>query len=322
MDKLTKHILSLLNENEEWQDRYREYLKDIFDNNEKIDKGFHKPQGLSVYSTLGDRKSLTYYLRFKGQNVAKVTKSKRNGKIELECINCDKIKDCVTFDGKVNWRDSKASELRSFFKNLSSETKTKSQEHYVENTLLREFRKSVGKEKALRNIQPILLQGQFFQMPTPLACSNHKVDAVYQKQNGGGIDILARIRNKEGRIRLCIMEVKDENTNNESQADAMGQAVGYSIFIAKLLSEQPEWWEFFMGHQNKRKRLPSSLDQYDIDVVTIMPEGSSKEISSIDIPIPETGITLHCYSLYYDKDMFDACANLKFSGSFLNEIKQ
>lgn len=320
MEESINHILSLLNDNEEWKGRYEKYLKEIYENWVKKDKGFHKPEGLSVYCTFADRNTLTYFLRFKGQNVAKVTK--KDGKIVLECINCDKIKGCPNFNGSVDWKSSEASKLRSFFKNLPSETETKSPEHYVESSILKEFRKKNGDEKIIRYIQPVLLQGQFFQMPTPLACSNHKSDSVYRRQNGGGIDILARIRNSEGRLRLCVMEVKDENTNKESQADAMSQAVEYATFIAKLLSEQREWWEFFMGHHKKRESLPNTLDKSDIDVVTIMPEGSSKEIIDASIPIPETGITLHCYSLYYDNDIFKKDGKFKFSGSFLNEVKK
>ena len=45
-------------------------------------------------------------------------------------------------------------------------------------------------------------------MPTPLSASKKDIKYV---RIGGGIDILARIKHKDNNVRLCVMELKDEN---------------------------------------------------------------------------------------------------------------
>lgn len=214
MLNIINKTLEILKANSEWQERYKGYLSDIWSNPDKIAKGFAKPQGLSVYTTVGDRNNKNYYLRFKGQNVGKV-KVGRTGKVTLQCV----VKESTTHDIKgcplkykevVDWDSAEATKFRAFFKHLPLETKTKSPEHEVENALLQEFRKSIGAEKVLHNIQPVLLYGNFFQMPTPLKASTHNPE--YVKYSGGGIDMLARIKT-EGNChpRLCVIEIKDEN---------------------------------------------------------------------------------------------------------------
>lgn len=315
--------LGVLNANDEWQKRYSGYLSDIWKHSGKEAKGFHKPEGLSVYTTVGDRNAKTYYLRFKGQNVGKVVVTK-NG-IEIQCLvkeaETHNIKGCpLVYEEKVKWHSDEASKFRAFFKALSINTRTKSPEHYVENSLLKEFRKRERIEKALLNIQPVLLQGNFFQMPSPLKASTH--DPSYAKQKGGGIDMLARIRTAEGHIRLCVIEIKDENKDEESQKTAMSQAIAYATFIAKLLQHQPNWMEFFMGHKDQRDRIPSTLDKHDIEVVTIMPKGKTETFENKVIEIPDTQFKLHCHSLYYDKEKFVKSGTFDFSGTFLKEIKK
>lgn len=316
--------LGVLNANDEWQKRYSGYLSDIWKHSSKEAKGFHKPEGLSVYTTVGDRNAKTYYLRFKGQNVGKVVVTKNE--IELQCLvdkdaKTHNIKGCpLAYKEKVKWHSDEASKFRAFFKALSINTRTKSPEHYVENSLLKEFRKRERIEKALLNIQPVLLQGNFFQMPSPLKASTH--NPSYAKQYGGGIDMLARIRTAEGRIRLCVIEIKDENKDGESQKVAMSQAITYATFIAKLLQHQPDWMEFFMGHKARLGNNARTLDEHDIEVVTIMPKGNTEAFESEGIEIPGTQFKLHCHSLYYDKDKFEKSGKFNFSGTFLKEIRK
>lgn len=322
MTELTEKTLDLLNANSEWQERYDGYLKDILKNSDKKNKRFHKPQGLSVYTTVGDRNSKMYYLRFKGQNVSKVRVSKN--KITLQCIvnesTSHEIKDCpLAFNETVDWISNKASEFRKFFKGLNLKTKTKSPEHGVENALLEEFRKKRGSDKALKNIQPVLLHGNFFQMPTPLKASTHV--PTYVGPQGGGIDMLARIKTTAGHSRLCIIEIKDENKPSESQKAAMSQAIMYATFIARLLTKQPEWMEFFM-HESILNRQSVCLDETDIEVITIMPEGETDVFQNESIGVTGTKFTLHCHSLYYDKKEFEDTRHFKFSGTFLNEIRR
>lgn len=196
MLNIINKTIEILKANSEWQERYEEYLSDIWSNPDKTYKGFKKPQGLSVYTTVGDRNTKNYYLRFKGQNVGKV-KVGRTGKVTLQCVveesTTHDIKGCpLKYKEVVDWDSAEATKFRAFFKHLSLETKTKSPEHEVENALLQEFRKRIGAEKVLHNIQPVLLHGNFFQMPTPLKASTHIPS--YAEHSGGGIDMLARIK--------------------------------------------------------------------------------------------------------------------------------
>ncbi len=325
MLNIINQTLEILNANSEWRERYDGYLADIWSNPDKTNKGFAKPQGLSVYTTVSDRNTKTYYLRFKGQNVGKVKVSKK-GNVTLQCVVEDSkshdIKGCpLKHMETAEWISEKASEFRAFFKHISTETKTKRPEHEVENALLEEFRKNKGAEKMLRNIQPVLLHGNFFQMPTPLKACTHI--PTYAKYSGGGIDMLARIKTKEnGHTRLCVIEIKDENIASESQKTAMSQAVIYATFVAKLLATQPDWMEFFMGHKTKRNRNSSCLDPFDIEVVTIMPESNTETFQNKILEIPGTNFKLHCHSLFYNRQKFLKTRGFEFTGTFLKEIRK
>ena len=163
-------------------------------------------------------------------------------------------------------------------------------------------------------------------MPTPLKASTH--NPTYPVK-GGGIDILARIKPLNGTSRICVMEVKDENKPAESQATAMAQAVTYAVFIAYLLRSKSgqHWWDFFMENLLKatkekdgttRNEVPKSLH---IDVVTIMPQGTTEEFCDVDILLDELDTTLHCHSLYYDKEVFQKDETFIFSGTYPNQLR-
>lgn len=331
MYETINQTLSLLSDNDEWQRRYSKYLEDIWKNHDKCYKGFHKPEGLSLYSTVGERNENVYQLRFRGQTVAKIWSKGTVVKL-LSCVTsqgnyfprCPLKKEA----GPKDWYSPEASDFRKFFKKLYGEVKTKSPEHAVENALLKEFRKKDSNTKALLNIQPVLLHGQFFQMPTPLSASGNVIS--YAKENGGGIDMMARIRTKKDRICLCVCEIKDQNKRAESQRKTMSQALAYATFIAELVTVQPDWWEFFMGHREKRERNPTTLDKSIIEVVTIMPLGTTETYENGPIQT-SGGITLRCRSLYYDNEKYQKWLKSSekekespfvFSGTFLNEIKQ
>jgi hypothetical protein len=110
------------------------------------------------------------------------------------------------------------------------------------------------------------------------------------------------------------MEVKDENQPSESQSDAMEQALTYATFIAKLLRSKSgqKWWDFFMNRDSTSNPIPNPLE---IDVVTIMPVGSTAEFVDEIIPVPSHNTFFHCHSLYYDKEEF-AKGKFVFSGTY------
>ena len=338
INQIIQSTIDRLSENKKWEERFQGYIQNIAINDQKIGKrSFRKPDGLSLYSSVGS-KGKSYDLRFRGQSVATVKETAAE-KVKLSPKSHANQK-YFQFDlckEEVDWDSTEASNFRSFFKKESlkftaehpeaDRKKTKSEEHRVENCLLREFSKQLGKEKALCYIQPIKLYNLFFQMPTPLKASTH--NPTYSER-GGGIDILARIKPLNGTSRICVMEVKDENKPAESQATAMAQAVTYAVFIAYLLRSKSgqHWWDFFMGRPltatkgkdvTTRNKVPKSLD---IDVVTIMPQGTTEEFCDKHILLDELDTTLHCHSLYYDDKVFQKDETFIFSGTYPNQLRK
>ena len=321
MDSIRSKVLNLLENTNEWENRYEGYILEIA---RSMNKGVgkpRKPEGLSMYSSVSRRKGKTFDLRFDGQSVAEVISNKDGVTLyPREKANSDYFGLKTT---KTNWLSPEASRFRKFFRDKAKEitdARIKSPEHRVENRLLKEFSKRTRKEqKALCNVQPVKLYDCFFQMPTPLKASDHDPD--YSKSNGGGIDILARVISSNGEHRLCVMEVKDENVSSESLYDAMTQAVTYATFIAKLLRSKSgqKWWDFLMNRQHgKSKPIPLHLN---IDVVTIMPKGNTPEFCNKELEIAGCMTTLHCHSLYYDNDSFDNGV-FDFSGTYINQLKK
>jgi hypothetical protein len=320
MIDIIERTLELLKNNIEWEERYAKYIEFL---SEKRSKGFRKPEGLSVYSSVSNYKGSTYDLRFDGQSVGLVVS--KSGEITLypkEKANTEYFAFSTNLKN-IDWHKEEATRFRKFYKDLaksSTVVKIKSPEHRVENRLLMEFAKRTrAEDKQLTSIQPIKLNGCFFQLPTPLKASDH--NPKYAEHKGGGIDILSRIK-IHGESRLCVMEVKDENKKSEPQSKAMEQALSYATFIASLLRSKSgqKWWDFLMGRNGKSSQIPATVN---IDVVTIMPKGNTEEFEKGEIDLTLLGAKFYCYSLYYDNDSFDeGKGKFIFSGSFLEHLGQ
>ena len=325
IESIIKNVNELLLKNPEWKSRYEGYILNIEKTRAKRSRrDFNKPEGLSLYSSVSKRDGKTYVLRFDGQSVCRVECSGKGVMlIPLEKTNKEYFKEEYTdlqMSEGVEWSSPEARNFRRFFRNKSKEAnsiKLKSPEHRLENRLLKEFAKKTRAEgKVLCNIQPVRLYDCFFQFPTPLKASDHEPE--YSKQYGGGIDILARVKSVDGNSRICVMELKDENKKNESQADAMKQAVTYSVFIANLLRSESgeDWWKFFMNRGSKTN-VP---DYLNIDVVTVMPEGNTKEFCG-SIKCPELKCTFHCHTLYYNSEDY-INDKFTFSGTYTSQIRK
>lgn len=78
MEQFIKKTLDLLKENPEWERRYAGYLTEVWNRSDKWQKPFRKSEGLSLYTSLATRNEKIYFLRFKGQNVGKIS-VRRNG---------------------------------------------------------------------------------------------------------------------------------------------------------------------------------------------------------------------------------------------------
>ena len=310
----------LANNKEEWERIYARYASSVVQNKAKYgehSRCFKINSPLHKYSSLGkvmsDKETSIFDLRFAGQSIGTVSVNTDNTpKVTLSVTDkqAQYAKEHFGFENSVelkeNWDNEKAQRFRSFFQNQES-TKNiaiKSEEHRIENFLLHEFSKKTRKQaKKLCNIRPVRLGGQFFQLTTPLKASKHDPEYSVNSRggaSGGGIDILARVKQKSSRFRLTIIELKDENNKNESQELVMQQALIYATFIAHLLRSKSgnDWWKIFRENFDECC-VPNHLD---LNVVSLMPQGESHEGDMTDIPLKELNTTLHLYTLYYSKD--------------------
>lgn len=357
--KKTQETSNILLENTAWEAIYERYAKEIITNKNKYginSKRFQVNKPLLVYSSLSKVKSdlntTAYDLRFAGQSVGLIevnkeskvmlTVSESQAKYAKENFNFSMSKEL----NRVDWKkDADAIEFRRFYLKSEStkEVAIKSPEHRIESKLLDEFSKdSRKKNKLLCNIQPVRLGGKFFQLTTPLKGSTHiPTLSLTKKENGatgGGIDILARIKHTPFNSRIAIIELKDENVDNEPQEVAMYQALIYATFIAHLLRSRSGnlWWYIFKNYRSNRDKIKGIIDfedfskirklledvpaHIDLDVVTLMPEGTSGEGSLEEIPLKELNVTLHLYSLYYKEDKKgNPC---EFVGTLVKELKK
>ena len=328
--EIVKQTSELLASNVFWEDIYERYANQIIKNSKKYKdnkKLFKVKSPLTIYSTISSVMSgSSYDLRFAGQSVGTI--SVEDDIVKLTVKNADYSREKFGFANskvlkKVDWKtDEDAQSFRRFFYGLENnrKLKVKSQEHRLENFILKEFSKKHRAQKLLCNIQPVRLCGLFFQLTTPLKASSHQPTISLTNNNkgatGGGIDILARtLRSSNNVRRLAIIELKDENKSNEPQKEVMFQALIYATFVAHLLRSKSgeKWWK-------KIFRFGSSVDQHiDLDVVSLMPSGDPQEGELSPIELPKLNVTLHPYTLYFDVDSDgNPCA---FDGTFSKELK-
>ena len=255
-------------------------------------------------------------MRYLGQNVADILVSNKTGEVTFSTKQYSEKNDKY-FGYKMihendNWQEQAAKEFREHFKTYRerNDEGKRNEEHRIQNLLLRELAKKKGEEKYIRFIQPVRLQRCFLEIPTPLTGSTH--DPKYAKQNGGGIDILARVGH--GRTtRLGVIEVKDENKPGENIFDVLNQAVTYACFIHKLLRSESakEWCELF-GY-SKPEGNPII-----IDAIAAMPNISSEDCALFNLEKPaiinvgEDLIELHFIS-FEDNKAENKLENIKTS---------
>jgi len=297
-------VLLLLEENPEWEERYARYAKEIhahLADNLSVRKGFREWSPLKVYLNVSgaksDRASVRFELRYLGQTVALLKGSPDRLLVTkaFDVLN-ERDFDCpIRLDG-APWEGHDAARFRHFFKDRAPARNTTNrkgnQEHRLESLLLSEFEKTTGKK--LPHIQPVKIANCRFPMPTPLSASHHdriKYSGVY----GGGIDILARTGSGGSRTRLCVIELKDENTRREPPEDAMKQAVAYATFLRTLLrsSAGKDWW----GLLGFGGSVPKSLV---LQAACAMPSNDNNQyFHSERLSLGDDAIELH--SIYFNE---------------------
>ncbi len=344
-----------LTEGSEWQSHYRRFANEILKNMgtymEKSKK-FRIRKPLRCYSSIGKvmKNGGTKYfdIRFGGQSVANI-KVDRDDNVLLQVTDKQAKYAKENFGAPfastkaldwVDWTDNEgAKAFRRAYADLESVKGcgTHSEEHRIESLILDEFSKSLRSHgKLLCNIQPVRLGGLFFQLTTPLMASTHNPQLTNKQCGGGGIDVLARVVHEANcEHRIAIIELKDENRHDEPQREVMFQALSYATFIAHLLrgESKKEWYKILRFGKTlplslrQDKRRPCSIQLDDVpehlhlDVVTLMPEGTSEEGELHDIHIDELDVTLHLYTMYYSKD--ETKENpIAFSGTFPAALKK
>lgn len=336
--KKTKQILA--DKKPVWEKAYNRYANDIKANTKKYElnaKKFQVNAPLTVYSSIGkvmtEKPTTVYDLRYAGQSVGEIhVNNKGEALLYVTDKQADYAKDNFGFKQSsplngVDWHKAEAAvDFRKAYQaNSTKEVGIKSEEHRIENFLLKEFaKKTRAEEKKLCNIQPVRLGGKFFQLTTPFKASTHEPTFSINDKNpekpgatGGGIDILTRVRHSPRESRIAIIELKDENDNKESQKVVMTQALTYATFVAYLLRSESgkDWWNLFRNNNQTEKNVPQHLH---LDVITLMPEGTSEEGDLNPIPIPEANATLHLYTLYYKRDK-DGNPD-SFSGTLIKDM--
>ena len=318
--EIVEKVNELLTKNNEWEERFADYAAQITKNKTAYIEGakkFRVNPPLYRYTSVSkvSGKNATFDIRFCGQSVATVHVENEDVKITAKYDNNKKYFGVDIQLDNADWNDPKSSEFRAAFKNLKDGVKVKSPERCDENTLLVEFAKKESINKKLCNIKPVELYDHFFQMPTPLKASNEPID--YAKM-GGGIDILARMKRKNKPVDkqslLCVMELKDENTDKEPPDIVMNQAIAYATFIARLLRSKSgnQWFNLF-GFGND---VPKELE---IGTVVVMPfcnERNENFENFEEINVAENTF-LKLYSLYYQLNEDGSVK--EFSGSLVDD---
>ena len=263
---------------------------------------FYVPEPFHLYMNLSTAKNnspssntINFELRFHGKSVAevkfvpdgtdnvelivkkplkKLTRAFETAEMNVELdriISCSKVKN-------IKWNDENARDFRKIYLELDKKINANidvkkalgDPEHDLECALLKNFSQKSSVGKVLANIQPVMMgdTNARFQMPTPIKASEAKKgpDSIkYSGEDGGGIDILARIGSGRA-TKLAVLELKDKYSNSEPPEKVMHQAVAYATFIRELLRSDcgSKWWKFFGFGGN----IPS---EFEIKALVVMP---------------------------------------------------
>ena len=311
-EELIEKTLNEISKDSSWEERYEEYADAIL-KHEKIHSILNKRVSvkfpLSKYTSISKLKQgkVEMDIRFLGQSIGtlfldkseNIPKFKKNKNLANIDTGIPKL------ESEENWSGKNMKKLRSFLHIIEvKDANTHSSEHKCENLLLREFSKRESKGKSLVNIQPITFDREFFQLTTNLKASR-KGEVSYSK-NGGGIDIMARVRHKDNKVYIAVFELKDQNNTQEPMSDVIQQALSYAVFIAKLLDSKAgaKWMRIF-GYKGQCPKV--------IDVVGIIPKGKE---TFVEGEYKVGNYTLQTHTLYFDKEKLFSNEKSDFSGTF------
>jgi len=270
-----------LEDKEDWIKQYNDYATKIQSVNKIIKNArpnFHVENPLFVYSTISKttgakQENVIFDLRYKGLSVANIRISKEEGPGEdprrlIPDIKIGKFYNIKGIKGgtEYKWLSDEAQTFRSYFINGNPPYIKGKTEHRYESLLLTEFSKKSGKDKKLKDIQPVLLCDNRFQMPTPLKASEGKKGLEYNRKNRSPIDFLCRTGHGPS-SKLNVFELKSFYKN---PIEVLQQAIIYSVFILKLLKTPSAgsniWWKLF-----KYNKTPDFTRPLEINAVVALP---------------------------------------------------
>ena len=223
-------------------------------------KEFHQRYPLKTYISVSKSKSnarAIYSMRFFGQEVAHLIV--KNKEVMLRLKGHEK-KNKNWFgvgikDNKYLWRGEEAKKFRACFKKVAQAKggfpDVKSPEHRVETKFIAEMRKGVGKFGVSGlQIQPVMIAGKFpLQVPLPISANTGK-----PKAGNGYIDILARRKAEDNKVRLSVWELKRPGEYKH----AASQAYIYAYTLLQILrrtNSKNEWYRLFGFKSKIPKRL-------------------------------------------------------------------
>jgi len=308
-DAVIKNARALLGKHAAWVDQYKAYAGQLNAHAAFIAEkrtNFREWAPLHFYITTSlakDAKTrLVLDVRYMGQNVA-ILNCDKNDRVTISTIEQDE-KNEQHFDCKIklkngDWKGAEAAAFRKWFRDrppTRNDGNRKNAEHNIESMLLTEFSRKDG-EKKLRGIQPVQFAGKVrFPMPTALSASKHDKLRFAEGGKGGGVDILARVGSGPN-SRLCVIEVKDENTSAEPPETALKQAISYAVFIRELLRSEagPPWWALF----GFRRSLPDTLTLCAACAMPMREPAAKDDESFGGKNLPIGGDSIECHYLYF-----------------------
>lgn len=211
---------------------------------------FHQWEPLKTYISVSKSNSTRrakYSMRFYGQEVASLTVKNNEVILNLKG-HAKKNEDWFGVgikDGNYLWRGEEAKKFRTCFKRVAQSEKgfpeVKSPEHRVETKFITEMCKGAGKFSVLGlQIKPVMIADKFpLQVPVPISANTGK-----PKAGNGYIDILARRKTKDNKIRLSVWELKRPG----EYKSAASQAYIYAYTLIQILRQsksKEEWYRLF-----------------------------------------------------------------------------
>jgi len=251
-------------------------------------KEFHQWKPLKTYISVSKASSASqakYSMRFYGQEVANLIVKNKEVLLRLKghVQKNEHWFGVKTKDGDYPWRSEVAKDFRLNFKEFAKEQNgfpdVRSSEHRIETKFISEMCKGAGKFNIPGlQIQPVLIAGKFpLQVPVPISANTGK-----PKAGNGYIDILARRKAEDNKVRLSVWELKGPGEYKY----AASQAYIYAYTILQILRQsksKKEWYKLF-GFESK---IPSSLTVEAVVAITKDQQGKFlKEKNSLMKRVP------------------------------------